>query len=198
MHNINGIYQVYTWYILSMISYDWYMIVFMFVFRISWAASQSPRPRPNGYSGRRSSGHRRPGRLDAFYFKSCYRFTDWRVAVRPKDATVSFLHRHSCASNQWPVWTRYSLSVWRSPVSALPCISGFSLHGRGWGFKRDNVSNHAVHDVLEGTIVWSGCCISISKHRGSSGEGRCRTQEASPQGRNTARSLQSWGMLYQK
>ena len=60
---MHGIYQVYTWYILSMISYDWYMIVFMFVFRISWAASQSPRPRPTGHSGRRSSGPRRPGRL---------------------------------------------------------------------------------------------------------------------------------------
>jgi hypothetical protein len=89
-----------------------------------------------------------PAGNDAFHFKACYRFTDWRMAVRPKDASVSFLHRHSCTANQWPVWTRYSLSVWRSPVSALPSISGFSLHGRGRGFKRDNVSNHTVHDVL--------------------------------------------------
>ncbi len=67
-------------------------------------------------------------RNDAFYFKGCYRFTDWRLAVGPKDATVS----------------------------SMP------------------VSNNAVHDVLVsyGTIVWSGRCISISKHRGSSGEGR--------------------------
>ncbi len=35
-----------------------------------------------------------PAGNDVFYFKGCYCFTDWRLAVRPKDATVSFLHRH--------------------------------------------------------------------------------------------------------
>jgi hypothetical protein len=44
------IHSAYIWYI--PLIYIWYI----FVFRISWAASQSPRSRPTGYSGRLSSG----------------------------------------------------------------------------------------------------------------------------------------------
>ena len=56
--------------------------------------------------------------------------TDFKV----EDVNVD-LHKRVAAAIAQGHFTshnmRYSLSVWGSPLSALPCFSGFSLHGRG-------------------------------------------------------------------
>ncbi len=112
-------------------------------------------------------------------FQRLLPFLRLRIAGQTEGRDWSFLHWHSCAANQWLVWTRYSFSVldqlyWRSRVFLdFLCMDG------------DRVSNATMCPTTQCTTCWCPKAQlsdpdTVFPSWGSSGEGRWRTQEAAP------------------
>ncbi len=156
--------------------------MYIFVFRLSWAASQSPRPRPTGCSGRRSSWPRRPGRLRIAGSASI----DWWVPWRTVQGKWSWVPRPVRFAGQTARSESESGAGW-----------GCSSYGGKWArchtrsFQWDTTSVQ----LLRNETVQTCNCIQVDS-RGTDRHNQVDQvkvkDEASPQGWNTARSLQSW------
>ena len=77
-----------------------------------------------------------------------YTFAVWRVAVGQKNTSISFVHRHSSAADQWLGWKGYSLSIWKPYVSTLSCIPGFMC------MDGDEVANATMCPTTQCTTCW--------------------------------------------
>ncbi len=120
------------------------------------------------------------------------------VSVRPKEASVTFVYLNPGASNQWPDWTGHLLSIWGQQELQLQHISRFSVIGLGWGVHSNNLSNHAVHELLvfQGTVVRYRPLISHSRHQRGSGGCRWGTQAFDGMRWKSERQLQRKGGCY--